>query len=298
MSMAFGKSIILVIALVALFLPTAEGCFVSSGIDLVVDDPQPIPPSDSVTINANITFRWGFGSFLPLPVTVYLEVENAPDWLYISPSESSFTVTPKGFTGGEEKKSIPITLTSNTETKAFSYESITLHAYTNGSFLVKGSEVEKKVTVMQDFKDKGISTQLSDSMISVVKGESQRVYLNITNMCNGDIYVKINVMNLSNDWKVTSTQTELVIPSKYTGTPSKSIPITFRASGKGSEEGWIEVTYSPSGNPDWGEKSVAIPVFVKSSEPGISGGAIASAVFLLLIIALIIAIVWRKYRKA
>jgi len=297
MSMAFGKAIIMV-AILAILLPSAEGCFVSSGIDLDVSNPQPIPPSDSVTINANITFRWGFGSFLPLPVTVYLEVKDAPSWLYISPSESSFTVTPKGFTGGEERKVIPIKLTANTETKAFSYESITLHAYTNGSFLIQGSEAEKKVTVMQDFKDNGISAQLSDSMISVVKGESQKIYLNITNMCNGDIYVKINTMNLSNDWKVTAAQTEFVIPSKYTGTPSKSIPITFRASGKGSEEGWVEVTYSPSANPDWGEKTVAIPVFVKSSEQGISGGAIASAVFLLLIVALIIAIVWRKYKKA
>jgi len=297
MSMAFGKAIIMV-AILAILLPSAEGCFVSSGIDLDVSSPQPIPPSDSVTINANITFRWGFGSFIPLPVTVYLEVKDVPSWLYVSPSVSSFSVTPKGFTGGEEKKVIPIKLTANTETKAFSYESITLHAYTNGSFLVKGSETEKKVTVMQDFVDKGISTQLSDSTINLVKGENEKVYLNITNMCNGDIYVKINIMNLSSDWKVTATQPELVISSKYTGTPTKSIPLTFRASGKGSEEGWIEVTYYPSSNPGWGEKTVTIPVFVKSSEPGISGGAVASAVFLLLIIALIIAIIWRKYKKA
>ncbi len=297
MSMAFGKAIIMV-AILAILLPSAEGCFVSSGIDLDVSDPQPIPPSDSVTINANVTFRWGFGSFLPLPVTVYLEVKDVPNWLYVSPSVSSFSVTPKGFTGGEERKVIPIKLTASAETKAFSYESITLHAYTNGSFLVQGSETEKKVTVMQDFVDKGISTQLSDSMINLVKGESEKVYLNITNMCNGDIYVKINIMNLSSDWKVTATQPELVISSKYTGTPTKSIPLTFRASGKGSEEEWIEVTYYPSSNPGWGEKTVAIPVFVKSSEPRISGGAIASAIFLLLIIALIIAIIWKKYKKA
>jgi len=295
--MAAGK-IILFVAMFAIFLPSAEACFVSSGIEMDVENPPAIPPSDSVTINATVTFRWGFGSFLPLPVTIYFDINNVPDWLYASPSLHSFTVTPKGLTGGEEKETITITLTSSKETTAYSYDSLDLRAYTNGSFLVKGSEAEDKVTVSQEFNDKGISARLSDSTISVVSGESKKSYLNITNMCNGDIYVKINVMNLSSAWKVTSTQTDFVIPSKYTGDNTKSIPMTFRASGKGDEEGWIEVTYSPSANNNWGEKTVSIPVFVKSTEPGISGGAVAAAILFILVIAVIIAVIWGKYKKA
>jgi len=58
------------------------------------------------------------------------------------------------------------------------------------------------------------------------------------------------------------------------------------------------VTYAPSANQDGGEKTVALHVFVKSTEPGISGGAIASAIMLLLIAAVIAAVIWGKYRKA
>ncbi len=295
--MAVGK-IIVFVAMLAIFLPSAEACFVSSGIEIDAGDAPIVPPSDSVTMNANVTFRWGFGSFIPLPVTIYFDINNVPGWLYASPSVHSFTVTPKGLTGGEEKKTVTITLTSNKETAAYSYDSFDIHVYTNGSFLVQGSGAEEKVTVSQDFNDKGISAQLSDSTINVVKGESGKSYLNITNMCNGDIYVKINVMNLSSAWKVSSAQTDFVIPSKYTGDNSKSIPLTFRASGKGEEEGWVEVRYSPSANANWGEKTVTIPVLVKSTEPGISGGAIATAILLLLIVAVIIAVIWGKHRKA
>ncbi len=294
--MAFGKIAVLVVIL-AIFLPSAEACFVSSGIEIDVENPSPIPPSGSVTMNATVTFRWGFGSFLPLPVTIYFDINNVPEWLYASPSLHSFTVTPK-FTGGEEKQPVTITLTANKETGAFSSDSFDIHAYTNGSFFVKGSEAEEKVLVSQDFDDKGISAKISDSTISVVKGGSEKAYLNITNMCNGDIYVKINVMNLSSSWKVTSPQMDFVVPSTYTGDNTKSIPLTFSASGSGAEEGWIEVTYSPSGAQNWGEKTVDIPVFVKSSEPGISGGAIASAIMLLLVVAVIIAFLWSKYKKA
>jgi hypothetical protein len=249
-------------------------------------------------MNATVTLTWGFGSFLPLPVMVYFDINNLPDWLYASPSMHSFTVTPKGLSGGDETRIITITLTSNKETGAYSYDSFDIHAYTNGSFLMKGSEAENKVTVSQAFNDRGISTKLSDSNINVIKGESKKSYLNITNMCNGDIYIKINVMNLSSAWKVSSTQTDFVIPSKYTGDNSKSIPLTFRASGNGAEEGWINVTYYPSANENWGEKTVTIPVMVKSTEAGVSGGAIATAILLLLIVAVIIAVVWSKYRKA
>ncbi|MEA2053914.1 MAG: hypothetical protein U9O96_02175 [Candidatus Thermoplasmatota archaeon] len=295
--MAFGKIIVL-LSLLALFLPSAGACFVSSQLELNVEDAPPVPPTDSVTINADVTFRWGFGSFLPLPVTIYFDTDDVPEWLSVSPSLYSFTITPKGFSGGEERKTISIKLTAKKETAAFSYDSFNIHAYTNGSFLVKGSEAEEKVTVMQDFEDKGIAPQLSDNMINVVKGGSEKVYLNITNLCNGDIYVKINTLNLSSAWKVTAAQTDFVVPSKYAGGNTKSIPLIFRADGVSSEEGWIEVIYSPSANPDWGEKTASIPVFVKSTEKGISGGAIAFVIILILIIVVVIALVWKKYRKA
>jgi len=115
--MAVGK-IIVFVAMLAIFLPSAEACFVSSGIEIDVGDVPSVPPSDSVTMDATVTFRWGFGSFIPLPVTIYFDINNVPGWLYASPSMHSFTVTPKGLTGGEEKKTITITLTSNKETAA------------------------------------------------------------------------------------------------------------------------------------------------------------------------------------
>ncbi|MGC9555031.1 MAG: hypothetical protein ACP5EK_06940 [Thermoplasmatota archaeon] len=293
--MALGK-ILVAAALVVLFLPVAQACFVSSSLDLQIEEPPLISPDDTETLTANLTLSWGFGAFLPLPVTIYVEVMGAPDWLYVSPV-SSFTLTPQGWTGGSESRTFSVKMSASEETSAFVYQDLTIRAYTNGSFLVRGSEDTQSFRVAQDFVHRDLAPQVSASALTLYTGESQRVYLNMTNRCNADLAVTVKALNFSSDWTVRLDRTEMVIPPSFTGNPEVSLPLVFKAEGESEENGWLEITYHPAKDSSWGPETVTVPIYAKSRDRGMAGGTIAAIIVLILLAVVIVALVWRKYQR-
>ncbi|MFO8133162.1 MAG: hypothetical protein R6U10_04425 [Thermoplasmatota archaeon] len=298
--MRFGKVTILFL-LVVLLLPAASACFVSSGLTANVDQPQPVPSEggDSVRLEANVTFTWGFGAFLPLATTINVDVQETPEWLAVSLDQNQISITPQGLFGGAISRTVSMTLTSATETRAGSYETFTLSLETPGNFLIQGTSYNETIQVSQEFVDNNITVELSDSDIRLKKGERQKVYLNMTNMCNGEVAVQVEVMNLSDAWEVTSTSPfygrPLYIPSRYEGDDTASLPLTFKSSGATTEDIWLKITYQSTDNPARGGTYIEA-MAVRADTEGISVGAIAAVVVGILVILVIVAVVWRKYR--
>ncbi|KAA0002193.1 MAG: hypothetical protein FE048_04310 [Thermoplasmata archaeon] len=282
------------LALFVFFFPLTNACFVSSELEVEVEDVPPLTPLKTVSVDANITFRWGFGAIFLFPLTLYVEIKDVPEWVYITLSEASFTVAPEkifeGFFGGEKRKTISITLTPHKEIEAYVDSRFKLHVYTNGSFLIRGSEDEESVSIRQDFQNKGIIASLSPSTIKVKEGESKSCYLNLTNECNGDVTVTFEVENITDNWRISFSPQQIIIPSSYSGINKKTVVVTFR--GKGSEEGLLKIQYSPSANPEWGKSEVYVPLLLESTEKGGIGGIIG--IIAVIIFLLFIAFLWKK----
>jgi hypothetical protein len=297
MTMASGK-IAATLLLLVLFFPAAEACLVTSTIEMQVEQSDQIfiPPNDAVTLTANVTLSWGFGAFLPLPVNIYVEAMDLPSWVYVSPI-NSFTITPQNIWGGSESQSISIRLTSSDTTNAFVFRDLTLQAFTNGSFLVRGSEGTQVIRVAQAFEHRELVPHMSMSSLSLTTGETQRIFLNMTNRCNADLSVSVKPMNFSSDWSIRNDRSEVIIPSNFSGNPEVSIPLLFKADDSSEENGWVEITYYPTKDAEWGPEIVTLPLFVKSRDEGTSIGTMATVAILLLIVVVIIVLIWRKYRQ-
>jgi len=295
--MVTGKAFVAILFLI-LFFSAAEACFVTSTLEVQVNqsDQVYIPPNDSVTLTANITLSWGFGAFLPLPVNIYVDVTNVPDWVYASPI-NSFTITPDSWSGGSGSQIVTIKLSSEKETNAFIFQDITVQASTNGSFLVQESEGIQTLRVAQDFEHRQLAPQLSTNAISMNTGEMKRVYVNLTNRCNADLSVLIEPMNFSSDWSIRMDQSEVIIPSAYTGNPEVSIPIIFEAKKSSEENGWLKVSYYPPRGSGWGPETLTMPLYAESQNKEMSGSSIAAIAIGILIILVLIVIIWRKYRQ-
>lgn len=296
--MTAGK-IFALLALFLLFIPLTNACFVSSTLEIDVEDIPPLTPFTSVDIDADITFEWGFGALFVAPVVIYVEVETAPEWVHVEPSEDSFTVSQElfeGFFGGKESKTIPIKITPHKEIEAYISSPLKIHAYTNGSFLIKESDGEKEIYIHQNFQDRGVLLSSSFQRIEVKKGESEQIYLNLTNECNGDVTVTFHVENITEDWDVsfTPSQQQVNVPSSYSRNNEKTVKITFRGKGEGSEEGMLKIKYFPTSNPEWGEKEESMTFSLKSTEKRSIGGLIG--VVVLIIFLFIIFILWKKRR--
>ena len=295
--MATGKVFAALLLLVSM-VSAAEACFVTSTIEVRVEqsDQVYISPTDSLILTANLTLSWGFGAFLPLPVNIYVEVTETPSWVYVSPIDS-FTLTPQGVKSGSDSKTFTIKLSSSEETNAYVFQDLILHAFTNGSFLVRGSENSQTIQVAQDFNHRELTPQVSMSTISLTTGDTQRLYLNMTNRCNADLAVSVKPMNFSNDWQIRIDRSEFIIPSSFTGDPELAIPLLFKAESSSEENGWLEITYYPVKDAGWGPVTKTIPLFVESQDEGIPIGTIAAVAVGLLVIVVIVALIWRKYRQ-
>jgi hypothetical protein len=295
--MATGK-VFAAILLLILFLPAAEACFVTSSIDVQIEqsDQVILSPTESLTLTANLTLTWGFGAFLPLPVNIYVDVTQTPSWVHVSPI-NSFAITPQGIRGGSESRTLSIKLSSSEETNAFVFQDLTIHAFTNGSFLVRGSEHTQTIQVAQDFKHLELAPQTSVSAISVTTGDTQRVYLNMTNRCNADLSVSVTPMNFSTDWSIRMDRSDFIIPSTFTGDPEVSIPVVFKAESSSEENGWLEITYYPLKDAEWGPVTKTVPLQVNSQDERMPIGSIAILLIGLLIIIVIVVLIWRKYRQ-
>ena len=298
--MRFGKVIVL-LSLLVLLLPAASACFVQSDLTANVGQPQPVPSVDggSVTLEANVTFSWGFGAFLPLATTIRLDVQDTPEWLTVNLDQNQLSITPQGFFGGDISQSVFMTLSSVQETAAGRYDSFTLSLETAGNLLIQEASYNETIQVEQAFVNNNISAELSSRSIRLMKGEQQKVYLNLTNHCNGEVAVQVEIMNLSQAWEVSSTSpyfgSTLYISSRYEGDDTAQLPLTFESKEATTEEIWLKITYSSTDDPGQ-EYSFTRSMSLRADTEGISVGTIAAVVVGILVILVIIAVVWRKYR--
>ena len=298
--MRFGAVIVL-FSLVVLLLPAASACFVQSDLTANVGQPQPVPSVDggSVTLEANITFSWGFGAFLPLATMIRLDVKDTPEWLTVNLDQNQLSITPQGFFGGDISQSVFMTMSSVQETAAGRSDSFTLSLETAGNLLIQETSYNETIQVEQEFVNNNISAELSTRSIRLMKGEQQKVYLNLTNRCNGEVAVQVEIMNLSQAWEVSSILpnfgSKLYISSKYEGDDTAQIPLTFESKEATTEEIWLKITYSPTDDPGQTYSFTRV-MTIRADTEGISVGTIATVVIGILVIIVIIAVVWRKYR--
>lgn len=298
--MRFGKVIVL-FSLLILLLPAANACFVTSDLTANVERPEPVPSEGggSVTVEANVTFSWGLGAFLPLTATIQLDVRDTPEWLSVSLDRNQLSITPQAFFGGEISQSVYLTLSSMKETEAATYDTFTLSLDTAGNLLVQEASYNQTIEVSQAFVDNNITAELSDRDIRLVKGERQQMYLNMTNLCNGEVAVQVDVMNLSDAWEVSSTSpgygSTLYIPSRYAGDNTAQIPLTFESNEATTEDIGLKITYHSTDNPDEGD-TIREAMSVRADTEGLPVGTIAAVAVGVLVILLIVAVIWRKYR--
>ncbi|MEM2715629.1 MAG: hypothetical protein QW762_02860, partial [Candidatus Thermoplasmatota archaeon] len=183
------------VAIFVILLPVVNAGFINSDIKMEIEELPPLSLGEKVYRDLNISFKWGKGLLFPSSLEIFIEVE-APDWLIASPSESSFKITPQGFYGGEINKSIKVELFARKEVEAFLDYELKIKAYTNGNFFIKGCEEEIITHVMQNFYDRGIGVEFP-SKISIIKGETLLLTMNITNTCNSAIDIEIATDNIS-----------------------------------------------------------------------------------------------------
>ena len=144
--------------------PIAHAGFVSSSITIESENPDAVPLGKTVTSNANITFSWGVGAIIPIPITITLEVLDVPSWLSVSLSRNEFPVTPSGLMGGQTSQNIQLSFRADAEIDAFEEHSLTLHASTTGNFIIKSTESSSAIYVMEDYVDNGLIIEALESI--------------------------------------------------------------------------------------------------------------------------------------
>ncbi|KAA0015328.1 hypothetical protein B6U81_00110 [Thermoplasmatales archaeon ex4484_30] len=272
--------------LVLFLLPYANACFVSTDIELQMEETPTVPLGGKTTAEINVTISWGMGLFIPLPLMIHLEVEEIPSWLTISLSPTSFNITPIGFFGGQISKNVELTFYAHKETEAFIPNSFTIYAYTDKNFLMRASEKRKEFYVMQDFYDGGIVAEFPNN-VKVIKGESTQVNMNITNNCNSPVVIEIKDEN--------TTNFTLIYSDKFTISSHSEKSVSFRISSDkiGRENARIKITYYPSQKPS-ARNSIEVPVLLISASKGMAGGSAISVAIIIIIIAIIIYAIWRR----
>lgn len=266
------------------FLPLTNAGFIFSEIEINVDEPSPIPIGKSESVDANITLKWGAGSIIPIPLTVYVEAKDVPDWLSVTPSPSQFSVTPTGIFGGSESKNVKIVFQANKEVEAFVGYSVKLHVYTNGSFFIKGSEAIKYIYPMEDFIDKGLTIE-SPSAVNLYRGEEKKVYFNVTNNCNAKVVVEIEEENATG-FSFSYTKFSLLPKERK----KISVDITPDVSKEANVR--IKFNYYPEGYENRKNYEEVYLTLISRSKGG-GGGALAVGL-VIIIIGAILFIIWKK----
>ncbi len=277
-----------IFAMISLFmlLPTASAGFISSSINIDVDDPPAIPMDKSVTVNANITLSWGFGMIFPLPATIEVSAENVPSWLTVSISPDNFVITPSGFTGGEAGKNVEISFHAIRETTAFVGESITIRASTSGNFLLKSSEATHTIYAMEDFVDNGLTIE-APSGVNMYKGEETTLHFNVTNKCNAPVYLQIEEENVSGF--TFSHENNFAIGSKE----RKDISIKIKAEEAMEEKVKLKFIYYPPGHDEKKNyQEIEIPITSKTR----GGGGSLAIGLVVVVVLLIIFGLWKRKR--
>ena len=277
---------IFVMASLLMLLPTVSAGFISSSINIDVNDPPAIPMDKSVTVNANVTLSWGFGMIFPLPVTIELSAMNVPDWLTVSITPDNFALTPSGFTGGETGKNVEISFRALKETTAFVSEPITIMATTSGNFLLKASEASHIIYVMEDFVDNGLTIE-APSGIHMYRGEEATIHFNITNKCNAPVYLQIEGENVSGF--ILSYENNVAIGSKE----RKDISIKIKAEEATEERMKLKFIYYPPGHEEMKNyQEIDIPITSKTKG---GGGSLAVGLVVVIVILIIFGL-WKRKR--
>ena len=263
---------------------TASAGFFSSQLSLNVSQPPPVPLHDAVVINGTLNFTWSH-AIIPMPLVVYIEAENVPDWLSVTIQPSSFTITPTGWRSGSVEKYITITLRSKAEAPAFVTYNVVIHAFTNGSLIINGAEDKVALNVMQDFNDAGI--WIDSKQAKIAYGESKEIALNVTNNCNSPIYVTLSLANETKFFDISFPAMQL-IPSHAT----KSISIQAVAKKIGKETIPIKVEYYPPNHEE--KKDFAYTNITLESYGGQSSMKAISIGIIIVIIASIIIVIWKR----
>jgi len=263
----------------------ASAGFISSELDLSVEQPSPVPLNEAIVLHARLNFSWGFGAIIPMPLVIYIEAENVPDWLSVSIQPSSFTITPVGWRGGSTEKDVTITLRAKDEAPAFVTYNVAIHAFTNGSLIVNGAEDKEALNVMQDFHDAGIFVEHKSVKLSM--DESKEVTINVTNNCNSPLYINIQPVNSSKyfDFSFPSMQ---IIQSHSTGV----IKIGVTAKKIGKEDVQLKLEYYPPGHEE--KKNFAYTNITIESY-GKEGSMTAISIgIIIVVVASIIIVIWKR----
>ncbi len=264
----------------------ASAGFISSELDLSVEKPSAVPLNEAIVLHARLNFSWGFGAIIPMPLVIYIEAENVPDWLSVSIQPSSFTITPVGWRGGSVEKDVTITLRAKDEAPAFITYNVVIHAFTNGSLLVNGAEDKEALDVMQDFHDAGIFVEYKSVKLSM--DESKEVTINVTNNCNSPLYINVQPVNESKyfDFSFPSMQ---IIQSHSTGV----IKIGITAKKIGKEDVPLKIEYYPPGHEE--KKNFAYTnITIESYGKEGSITAISIGIIIVIIVASIIIVIWKR----
>ena len=220
-------------------------------------------------------------------VTVYVEAKEVPDWLSVSISPTKFTVTPTGFFGGSSSKNIQITLMANREVTAYVSYPLKIHAYTNGSLILRGSEATEEIYVMEDFVDNGLTIE-KPSAVNFYVGEEKEIHLNITNNCNAPVYVEIEEENTTG-FSLSYEEKKISIQTKA----RKAITIRVTAGEAKEAKIRLKFNYYPIGHEE--KKNYEMEEITLLSRAKPQGGAIAIGI-VIIIIALILFVIWKKKR--
>jgi len=271
--------------LIVFLIPTTNAFFIRSDMSLKAEEPSPLPLNKKVVVEANLTFSWGFGAIIPLPLTIYVEAKDVPEWLSVSINPSQITLSPFGLFGGEESKTLQIYLQANDEVDAFTPYTITIHAYTNGSFLIRGSEALAKLTVMEDFVDNGLYIEMP-SAVNMRVGETDTITLNITNKCNAPIYLEVYFENTTGF--NLSSRGKISIASKAT----ESLTIDVKAEKVAESRAILKFVYYPVADSTRKNQVERMLLLSSRAKPG-GGGAIAIGL-VIIIIGIIAYIIWKK----
>ena len=280
------KTPMMLLMLIA-FFPISNACFVSSDITIECPNPDEIFPNENVYVDATVSFSWGFGVLIPLPLVVNVEVLEVPEWLTITLSDDEFTFTPAGLMGGESSQNVRITFTTNREIDAFVEYIVKLHAYTDGNLLVKDAESIKKIYVMEGFiVGNGLVVE-APTAIDLYRGEEKTIYLNVTNNCNARVYVEIEKENITGYSLAFDESFPFAISSK----DEKSIKMTVKAETSQEAQTNLNFHYYPVGHEDETYDKQLSLTLRSTTKSG--GGALAIGL-VILIIAGIIYFVWKK----
>jgi len=266
-------------------------------IDIDVEDEVMLEMHDLKEITAKITVSWDFTPIIPSTVTIDVEAIEVPSWLTVNITPSSFDVSVVGVDGKVEKY-VTIELRAIELVEAFRPYTIKLYVHSSGGIGIEDSDVYKEITVKMDYRG-DITMELLEFEypgIEVEKGKTREINVLLTNYCNADVRVYLELQGLSEKWEA-SYENNFTVPSEFSGNNEKIVKINLKA--LDATENWESIKllakyYPANAEGNYTEKTTMLLFNIKAYEktPEITNLLIIAA--LIIIISLIIVVVILK----